>query len=294
MTASAVIGTVPTDGRRSSGGGRVASRAFWLVRHADITLSVLVLLTVVLWAVIPEAFTRVNPLTVVPELKLHGPETGHVFGTDYLGRDLYSRVIYGARSSLLGSAIAVLVGLFVGSALGSVAGWFGGAVDTVIMRLIDVVLSIPAFLFAITIVVLLGFGIVNAAIAVGLSSSAAFARLIRAEVLKSRTSPYVEAATSSGTRPWGILLQHVLPNSLAPSLSLVTLQFGTAIIWIASLSFLGLGAQPPAPEWGLLVSEGRDYIASRYWLILYPSLTIVLVVLATNRLSHFLSARRHA
>ena len=181
--------------------------------------------------------------------------------------------------------------MLVGSLLGALAGWFGGFLDNAIGRGIDVLLSIPGFLFAITIVVLLGFGIVQAAVAVGLTMTATFARLIRAEVVKARTSAYVEAATTSGASTWDILRRHVVPNSIAPTLSIITVQFGIAIIWIASLSFLGLGAQPPDPEWGRLVSDGRNYIATRGWLTLWPGLTVVVVVLATNHISHHLSRR---
>ena len=134
-------------------------------------------------------------------------------------------------------------------------------------------------------------GLVPAALAVGLTSAATFARLIRAEVLKVRTSNYVEAAVTSGARSSTILIRHVLPNSLTPTISLITVQLGIAIIWIASLSFLGLGQQPPAPEWGLLVADGRKYIATRGWLTLYPALTIVAVVLSTNHISRHLSKR---
>lgn len=271
---------------------RVAAR--WARRYWSVGLAVLVVGTVLLWALVPQLFTSFDPLQVNPAQKLQPPSAEHWFGTDQLGRDLYARVVYGARASLLGSAIAVGVGVVVGSLLGSLAGWFAGFPDSVVMRLIDVVLSIPGFLLAITIVVLLGFGVWQAGIAVGLSSSATFARLIRSEVVKARTSTYVEAATTSGASTGAILWRHVIPNSLGPTIALITVQFGIAIIWIASLSFLGLGAQPPDPEWGRLVSDGRNYIATRGWLTLWPGLTIVAMVLATNHLSRHLSRRTSA
>ena len=207
-----------------------------------------------------------------------------------------ARTVYGSRASLLGASLAVAVAVLVGSVLGAVAGWFGGIADSAAMRLIDVVLSIPGFLLAITIVVVYSAqtgrtGLVPAALAVGLTSAATFARLIRAEVLKVRSSNYVEAAVTSGARSSTILIRHVLPNSLTPTISLITVQLGIAIIWIASLSFLGLGQQPPAPEWGLLVADGRKYIATRGWLTLYPALTIVAVVLSTNHISRHLAKR---
>jgi len=261
----------------------------WAARHWSLLLAGAIVLTVIAWALFPGLFTHYDPVAVDPRNKLQPPSGAHWFGTDHLGRDVYARVVHGSRASLTGSLIAVGVGAVVGSLVGAIAGWFGGFVDNLVGRAIDVFLAIPGFLFAICIVVLLGFGIVQAAIAVGLTLTATFTRLIRAEVLKARTSNYVEAATTSGTTTFDILRRHVIPNSLAPTIALVTVQFGIAIIWIASLNFLGLGTQPPEPEWGLLVSEGRRYIATRGWLTLYPGLVIVAVVLATNHISHHLT-----
>ncbi len=274
--------------------GRGTRLRRWLGTHWALVLAVVVVTTVLLWALVPWLFTSQDPLGVDAANKLQPPSAEHWFGTDQLGRDLYARVVYGARASLLGSAIAVGVGAFLGSLLGTLAGWFGGFIDSAVGRSIDVLLSIPGFLFAIVIVVLLGFGVVQAAVAVGLTLTATFARLIRSEVLTARTSNYVEASVTSGASTRDILLRHVIPNSLAPTLSLVTVQFGIAIIWIASLSFLGLGAQPPDPEWGRLVSDGRNYIATRGWLTLWPGVVIVAVVLSTNQISRHLTKGRPA
>ncbi|MFC9872527.1 ABC transporter permease [Nocardia salmonicida] len=294
MTTLEKIEAVPAQPDSTETAGRAWSALRWTRRHWTVALALLVVVTILAWAIVPQLFTGYDPLAVNPAQKLKPPSGEHWFGTDQLGRDLYARIVYGARASLLGSAIAVGVGVLVGSLLGAVAGWFAGFPDSAVMRLIDVVLSIPGFLLAITIVVLLGFGVWQAGIAVGLTSSATFARLIRSEVVKARTSTYVEAATTSGASTGAILLRHVIPNSIAPTVSLVTVQFGIAIIWIASLSFLGLGAQPPDPEWGRLVSDGRNYIATRGWLTLWPGLTIVVMVLATNHLSRHLSRRGSA
>ncbi|MFD6451199.1 ABC transporter permease [Nocardia sp. NPDC060220] len=291
MTTLDKIEAVPAQPDSTKPAVRAWSALRWTRRHWTVALALLVVVTILAWAIVPQLFTGYDPLAVNPAQKLKPPSGEHWFGTDQLGRDLYARIVYGARASLLGSAIAVGVGVLVGSLLGAVAGWFAGFPDSAVMRLIDVVLSIPGFLLAITIVVLLGFGVWQAGIAVGLTSSATFARLIRSEVVKARTSTYVEAATTSGASTGAILLRHVIPNSIAPTVSLVTVQFGIAIIWIASLSFLGLGAQPPDPEWGRLVSDGRNYIATRGWLTLWPGLTIVVMVLATNHLSRHLSRR---
>lgn len=270
--------------------------ARWLGLHWVLVISIAVFSVALLWALIPGAFTHYDPIAIDNASKLRPPSAEHWFGTDLLGRDLYSRIVYGARASLLGASIAVAVAVFVGSALGAVAGWFGGLGDTILMRLIDVLLSIPGFLLAISIVVLYTArtghaGLVPAAIAVGLTTSATFARLIRSEVLRVRASNYVEAAITSGATTFTVVRRHVIPNSVATTVSLIAVQLGIAIIWIASLSFLGLGAQPPEPEWGLLVSDGRKYIATRGWLTLFPALAIIAVVLATNNISRHLSKR---
>lgn len=268
----------------------------WMGSHRTLTLSTAIFATALLWALVPGVFTHYSPIAIDNSQKLLPPSAEHWFGTDLLGRDLYARIVYGARASLLGASMAVAVAVIVGSLLGAVAGWFGGLGDTVAMRFVDILLAIPGFLLAIAIVVLYtartgSAGLVPAAIAVGLTSSATFARLIRSEVLRVRASNYVEAAITSGATTFTILRRHVIPNSLAPTISLIAVQLGVAIIWIASLSFLGLGAQPPEPEWGLLVADGRKYIATRGWLTLFPALTIIAVVLATNNISRHLSRR---
>jgi peptide/nickel transport system permease protein len=274
----------------------VPKAARWLGSHWVLAISAAVFTIALLWALIPSVFTHYDPIAIDNSLKLRPPSAEHWFGTDLLGRDLYARIVYGARASLLGASIAVAVAVVVGSVLGAVAAWFGGVGDTVLMRLIDVLLSIPGFLLAIAIVVLYTArtghaGLVPAAIAVGLTTSATFARLIRSEVLRVKASNYVEAAITSGATTFTILRRHVIPNSVATTVSLIAVQLGIAVIWIASLSFLGLGAQPPEPEWGLLVSDGRKYIATRGWLTLFPALAIVAVVLATNNISRHLSKR---
>ena len=240
----------------------------------------------VLWAVIPGAFAPGDPLTGVPADKLLPPSAAHWFGTDALGRDLFGRVVHGAVHSLSGALIAVTVGLALGTLLGAVAGATGGVVDDVLMRIVDVLLAIPGLLLSLSVIILLGFGTVNAAIAVGLGSVAAFARLMRAEVARVRRTEYVEAAYGSGGTFVAVLRRHVLPNALTPIIALAALQFGTAILAISTLGFLGYGAPPPTPEWGLLIADGRNYIATAWWLTALPGLVVVAVVLSANRISH--------
>ncbi|MBO0895378.1 ABC transporter permease [Arthrobacter sunyaminii] len=236
----------------------------------------------------PQLLTPFDPLEASPGQTLLAPGSTHPFGTDYLGRDLLARVIHGAGQTLGASVVAVTIGLGAGSILGLLAAYFGSWVDVAVSRLVDVLLSIPGLLLSMVVVVALGFGTLNAAIAVGIASVATFARLMRSEVLTVRNLTFVEAAHHIGARPATVLFRHVLPNSYTAVLSMTALQFGSAILWIAALSFLGYGTPPPHPEWGLLVSEGREYIVSSPWLTLLPGLVIVLTVLSISRLSTLL------
>ena len=249
-------------------------------------LAFAVVAVAVLWAVIPGVFAPGDPLTGVPADKLLPPSAAHWLGTDTLGRDLFGRVVHGAVHSLSGALIAVTVGLALGTVLGAIAGAVGGVVSDVLMRIVDVLLAIPGLLLSLSVIILLGFGTVNAAIAVGLGSVAAFARLMRAEVARVRRTEYVEAAFGSGATFFAVLRRHVLPNSLTPIVALAALQFGTAILAISTLGFLGYGAPPPTPEWGLLIAEGRNYVGTAWWLTALPGLIVVAVVLSANRISH--------
>ncbi|GMA30816.1 ABC transporter permease [Litorihabitans aurantiacus] len=255
-------------------------------------LAVAVLTLVLAWALVPQLFTSADPYAGVPADALQGPSGAHWLGTDPTGRDLFARVVHGARYSLTGGLVAVAVGLVAGTAIGVVAGSIGTIVDEILMRVVDVLLSIPGLLLSLSVIILLGFGTTNAAIAVGVTSVAAFARLSRSEVVRVRRSDYVEAAFGSGGRWVGVLWRHVLPNSLTPVLALAALQFGTAILAISTLGFLGYGAPPPTPEWGLLISEGRSHLATSWWLTTLPGVVVVLVVLSANRISGAISAAR--
>ncbi|MBB5916101.1 peptide/nickel transport system permease protein [Nocardia transvalensis] len=276
MTAVPAVAAVPQPSRRR------------------LPLSVLDLAAIVVLALIAAmivAPTALAPYDAFQENiapPLSGPTAAHPFGTDYIGRDLLSRIVVGTAATISGSFVAVAIGLVAGTALGLVAAYFGRLVDSVVGRVVDVLLSIPTLLLSITIIVALGFGTVNAAVAVGVSSVAVFARLARSEVLEIRHLPFVEAGEHMGAGHLRLLFRHVLPNAYSAVLSLAALQFGAAILAIASLSFLGYGAQPPDPEWGLLISEGRNYINSHPTLVLFPSLAIVLAVMTLSRLAHLI------
>lgn len=267
--------------------GRISLRG---LRHIDLTLVLAwaVIAIVAAWAVAPGLFTPHSGTIGIAGNQLKAPDAAHWLGTDEIGRDVLARIIYGSVNSLSGAIVAVAVGLFGGTALGLFAGAIGGKVDDIIMRLVDVMLSIPGLLLQLSIIIILGFGTINVAAAVGVTTVASFARLMRSEVIRVRRADYVEAAFGSGGRFTAVLWRHVLPNSLGTIISYAALQFGTAILAISTLGFLGYGAPPPIPEWGLLISEGRKYLTSAWWLTAFPGLAVILVVLAANRISQSL------
>ncbi|MTD57233.1 ABC transporter permease [Amycolatopsis pithecellobii] len=270
----------------------LAVRPGFVLRRPGLVLSTVVLLLVIAWALAPSLFTRYDPLAGVPREKLRAPSAAHLFGTDETGRDVFARVVHGAGLSLQAAVSAVLVALVVGSVLGLVAGARGGWLDSVLMRVMDVFLAVPPILLSLALVTALGFGTMKVAIAVGVANVAHFARLMRAEVLRVRTGVYVEAARAGGVRWFGVLTRHILPNSAGPVLVLAVLTFGTAVLEISALSFLGYGAAPPTPEWGSLVAGGRSFLASAWWMTTLPGLVIAAVVLSANRISRALEGER--
>ncbi len=282
--ASALTGrrASPPSGRGSRRRGRVGGPGLWA--------AVAVLVVVAAWALAPTGFTAADPLLGDGAERLLPPSAQHLFGTDQLGRDVYTRVVHGAALSLSGALVAVAVAIVVGSVLGLLAGYVGGWVDDVVMRLTDVVLAVPGILLSMAIITVMGRGAFVVAVAVGLAGVGGIARTLRSEVLKVRTADYVDAARAGGARWWSILAHHVFPNARGPVVVLIALEFGQALLAIAGLSFLGYGEPPPTPEWGALISGGRDYIGSAWWLITIPGLVIVAVVLSVNRVSRALQA----
>lgn len=271
----------------ASGGRRGESRARLaaLARKPGFVLAVAFTVFVVLTAFVPSWFAGHDPYATSPADRLLAPGLGHPFGTDEIGRDLWSRVVHGSALTIKATIIALGIAIVAGLSLGVVSGFFGGVVDALIMRLVDVLLAIPSLLFALAIVTALGFGTIPVAVAVGIGIVPGFARTTRAEVLRVKTLPYVEASRAGGASWPRVLLRHVLPNSWGPVAVLAVLDTGVAIIAIASLSFLGFGAAPPAAEWGTLISAGRNFLITAPWVPLLPGLFVAAVVLSLNHIS---------
>ena len=246
--------------------------------------AIAVLLLFLLAALVAPLVSPYDPFLVYPYESLQPPTPAHWMGTDLLGRDIFSRIIFGARISLLVGFVSVGVSAVLGVTMGLLAGYYGGFVDNLVMRIIDTLMAFPGILLALTIVALLGPGIGNVMIAVGIGGIANFARLVRSSVLSIKEEVYIEAARSIGARDRRIMLRHILPNALPPVLVLASMSYGWALLSAAGLSFLGLGAEAPAPEWGAMLSDGRALLWDAPWTAVFPGIAIMCVVLSTNLL----------
>ncbi len=272
---------------------RVSAALSGTIRRPGATISLLVLALVAGWAVAPGAFATHDPIADLDAANtLAAPGPAHWFGTDLLGRDVYSRVVHGARVSLLAGLLATSISLVAGTTLGVLAAYAGRWADTIISRSVDVLVAIPGLLLSLALVAILGFGVERVAIAVGLAGIPAFTRLARAETLRILSLPYFDAARTSGTPGVVTVITHVVPNASGAVIVLAGLELGGAILSVAALSFLGFGAVPPSPEWGSMVNEGRAQIGHAWWLTTFPGLAAVATVLSLNRLSRNARSRR--
>jgi len=219
-----------------------------------------------------------------PVAALQAPSLHHLFGTDQVGRDVFSRVLYGARVSPLVALLVLVIACVVGIPLGVVAGYFGGVADEAIMRITDIFLAFPSLLLSLAFAAVLPPSLTSLTIAIAITWWPWYTRLIRGQAASVAGRPYVESCRALGIPAWRILLRHVLPNSVTPLIVQVSLDFGGVILTASALSFLGLGAQDPTPDWGLMVSEGQNYFTTQWWLVTYPGLAILLTALAFNLL----------
>ncbi|AOM82917.1 Dipeptide transport system permease protein DppC [Salisediminibacterium beveridgei] len=257
--------------------------AYWQLRKNKLAIvGFFIILFFILMAIFAPILTRQSFETMDASVRLQPPSSEHWFGTDYSGRDMFTRIVYGARVSLMVGFFAVTGALVFGSFLGVISGYFGRWVDMIISRVFDIMLAFPSILLAIAIVAILGPSLQNALIAIAIINIPIFGRLVRSKVISIREEEYIMAAKAQGMKNGRILFHHVLPNSIAPIIVQTTLGFGTAILEAAALGFLGLGAQPPTPEWGRMLSESRQYIQSAPWTVLFPGISIMLVVLGFN------------
>lgn len=265
--------------------GRTANRGLrmFLFRSAG-GFGALLVLACVIGAVFAPHLTQYDAVTLNPADRLQGPSAQHWLGTDQYGRDTFTRILYGGRSSLAVAGAAVAFALVVGGALGVLAGYQRGWLDLLIMRISDVLLSFPAVLLAIALIAFLGGGFVNLVLAIGLTYVGPFARVARAAVLTVREELFVEASRALGSRDWRVVLMAVLPSAAAPLIVEVTLRLAYGILAEASLSFLGLGTQPPTPSWGLMVADSRRFLSLAPWATVAPGLAIMVVVLGFNLL----------
>ena len=255
-------------------------RRFRRNKQAMIGLTMMMIL--VLAAIFADVLAPYDPIEQNLLIRLQGPSAEHFFGTDELGRDIFSRILYGARISLTVGLIAVSISCVIGCALGAMAGYYGGILDTVIMRTSDVLMAIPGILLNISIVAALGTGLQNVMIAIGISSVPAYCRIMRASILSLKEQEFVDASRVAGAKDLHIITSHIIPNCLAPLIVQATLKIGGAILSCASMSFIGLGIVPPTPEWGAMLSTGRDFLRDAPHLTAFPGIAIMFAVFSMN------------
>ncbi|MGL4534412.1 MAG: nickel transporter permease [Fusobacteriaceae bacterium] len=257
-----------------------------LKRNKMAVLGLIIIVTMIIIAVFANVIADYDTVVIKQNLseRLQSPSMKHILGTDEFGRDIFARLIHGARVSLKVGVLAVSLSIAIGGSLGAFAGFYGGKLDNVIMRIMDIFLAVPSILLAIAIVSALGPNLRNLMLAISISSVPSYARIVRASVLSIRDQEYIEAAKAIGASDMRIIFRHIIPNSLAPVIVQGTLGVAGAILSTAGLSFIGLGIQPPAPEWGSMLSGGRQYLRYAWWVTTFPGIAIMMTILSLNLL----------
>lgn len=279
--SAAMNGAVFADSKKHSQFMDVLRR---LAKNKAAVVGLVLVVVIVFTAIFANVIAPYDPYAQNLREKLQFPSAQHLLGTDNFGRDLFSRIIYGARTSLLVALLSVVIAMIVGIALGATAGYFGGVYEGVVMRLMDILMAIPGLLLAVSISAALGSGIFNTALAISVSGIPTYARIVRANVLTLRDQEFVEAARATGSGSARIIFTQILPNILAPIIVDTTLRIGANILQISSLSFIGLGVQPPTAEWGSIMTVGRDYIRDFYPIVTFPGVAIMLTLFGFNLL----------
>lgn len=255
-----------------------------LLKNKSFLIGILIIFVFSLLAIAPDLFAPYNPYEKNLDIRLLAPSKEHFLGTDDLGRDILSRIIYGTQISFKYGVLAVIISVIMGSTLGIISGYIGGKVDEILMRFIDILLAFPSILLAILIVSILGPQLENAVIAIGIVNTPSYARLIRGETISIKNNEFIEASTAIGASHLRIIINHIIPNCMNPIVVQSSLGIGSAILEMAGLSFLGLGAQPPIPEWGAMLNNAKEFIIYAPWVITFPGLAIIFSVLAFNLL----------
>jgi ABC-type dipeptide/oligopeptide/nickel transport system permease subunit len=253
---------------------------FW--RHRSLLIGLIIVAVILIATILAPFFTHYDPVLQDPADTFLSPRPGHPFGTDQFGRDVLARVLYGGRNTIAGSIVSILIATIVGTWLGLVAGYFGGFLDMVIMRLIDLLLAFPGLLLALTLATIFGPGLNGTVVAIGIAFVPGTGRIVQGVTLQASNYMYVAAARALGVPNWAIMWRHILPNVFAQVVVLATTGLGLATLSVAALGFLGLGLQPPSPEWGAILNGGRDYVTLAWWVTFFPGLAIALYVTSVN------------
>jgi peptide/nickel transport system permease protein len=291
LIATASFGPAADDVYRDQKRSRLVRLGWFVVEEPAVVLCMLILLVVLACAVVPGLLASQNPDVSNLLAARTGPSAAHWFGTDQIGRDVFSRVVYGTRVSLLIGIGATLVGAVIGCAFGLIAGFVGGIVDSIIMRCIDVLLAFPGVLLALAIIAIYGPSVTTLLIAIGIISIPGYARVIRAEAVAAKARPFVEAAISTGATRRRLILHQILPNALPPIMVLATVGVGYSLLAASGLSFIGLGPKPPSPEWGSILADGQDFLQTAWWIAVFPGLAILFTVAAINVVGQWLRER---
>lgn len=250
-------------------------KSFWFGR-ISLIVGMIVVVVVIFMALFPQVFTKLDPTAVDVRARLAPPSGSHPFGTDNYGRDIFSRVVHGSGIDLMMGVVGTLIPFVIGGILGMLAGYYGGVLDSILMRIIDVLMAFPFTILVIVIVTILGNGIINVYIALWIVGWVAYARLVRGEVLVLKNSDYIYAATIAGFTDRRILLRHMLPNVISSAVVYGVSDIVLCMLTGASMSFLGLGVQPPTPEWGAIMNEGKSYISYAWWITFFPGLVMAI------------------